>query len=244
MHLQSKVTRFNRVRIFDFHGNLYSDRLFPRGDMTQAHTVISDDSIRKSAKEIFETNEFRQEETAYLFQKWLNKMGDLLNSFQDWTAAHPAYTWLLIAGLMIILILLIAHIVYSAFGDSLGGSAETRHTYKADRSLEVLEGKATSWRQGFEKANSALASGQSQEAIWIGHRVLLGWLDEAGSIHFQGHKTNTAYLIELGPQDARFDLLNRFTSEYEAVVYGNGSCDTEEIRSLLDELMDRMQESS
>mgnify|MGYP001427127218 FL=1 len=84
MHLQSKVTRFNRVRIFDFHGDLYSDRLFPRGDMTQAHTVISDDSIRKSAKEIFETNEFRQEETAYLFQKWLNKMGDLLNSFQDW----------------------------------------------------------------------------------------------------------------------------------------------------------------
>ena len=109
--------------------------------MTQAHTVISDDSIRKSAKEIFETSEFRQEETAYLFQKWLNKMGDLLNSFQDWTAAHPAYTWLLIAGLMIILILLIAHIVYSAFGDSLGGATETSRPYKADRSLEVLEGK-------------------------------------------------------------------------------------------------------
>ena len=212
--------------------------------MTQAHTVISDDSIRKSAKEIFETSEFRQEETAYLFQKWLNKMGDLLNSFQDWTAAHPAYTWLLIAGLMIILILLIAHIVYSAFGDSLGGATETSRPYKADRSLEVLEGKATSWRQGFDKANSALTSGQSHEAIWIGHRVLLGWLDEAGSIHFQGHKTNPAYLIELGPQDARFDLLNRFTRKYEAVVYGNGSCDTEEIRSLLDELMDRMQESS
>jgi hypothetical protein len=212
--------------------------------MAQAQSMFDDEIIRESARDILEQSEFREEEAAYVIQKWLSKLGDWLGSFQDWTANHPIYTWLIIIGLLIILILLVTHIIYTAFGDSFGARKAQLACTGAGRSMEVLEGKASSWREGLDKAKSALASGQLHEAIWIGHRVLLGLLDEIGCIQFQGHKTNTTYLRELGQHHAWFDLLNRFTHTYETNVYGCKQSEVEEIRTLLGEVVTCVEESS
>jgi len=73
---------------------------------------------------------------------------------------------------------------------------------------------------------------------------LLGLLDEIGCIQFQGYKTNTTYLRELGQQHAWFDLLKRFTHTYETNVYGSVEIEEEEIQSLLGEVVTCMEESS
>jgi len=212
--------------------------------MAQTQSMLDDEIIRESARDILEQSEFREEETAYLIQKWLGRFGDWLHSFQDWSAENPFYTWLIIIGLLIVLILLVTHIVYTAFGDSFGGKKSQAPQSGSGRSMEVLEGKASSWREGLEKARTALTSGQLHEAIWIGHRVLLGLLDEIGCIQFQGYKTNTTYLRELGQQHAWFDLLKRFTQTYETNVYGSVEIEEEEIQSLLGEVVTCMEESS
>lgn len=219
-------------------------RILKDWNMAQAQSTFDDEIIRESARQILEQSEFREEETAYVIQKWLSKLGDWLKSFQEWSADNPFYTWIIITGLIIILILLVTHIIYTAFGDSFGGK-KTHLTHTGNgRSMEVLEGKASSWREALEKAKSALASGQLHEAIWIGHRVLLGLLDEIGCIQFQGYKTNTTYLRELGKQHAWFDLLNRFTLTYETNVYGSEKSEAEEIQTLLGEVAVCMEESS
>lgn len=200
--------------------------------------------IRERAREILDQSEFRQQETAYVLQKWLSRLSDWLEKFQEWSAKHPVYTWMIIIGLIIILILLIVHIVYTAFGDSFVSSRSKLMHLANDRSLEVLEGKAASWSEGLEKAKSALASGQSHEAIWIGHRVLLGLLDELGCIQFQGFKTNTTYLRELNSQNTWYDLLQRFTQTYEMVIYGSEPCESGDIQRLLGEVVDCMKASS
>ena len=212
--------------------------------MAQAPLKLDDEIIRESARDILDQSEFQQQETAYVIQKWISKFGDWIKAFQDWSAANPFYTWLIIIGLLIILILLITHIVYTAFGDSIGANKKQSAYANNGRSMEVLEGKASSWREGLEKARSALAAGQLHEAIWIGHRVLLGLLDEVGSIQFQGCKTNTTYLRELGRQHAWFDLLKRFTHTYEITVYGSEDGEAGEIQSLLGELVECVEESS
>lgn len=206
--------------------------------------MLDDEMIRESARDILGQSEFREEETAYVIQKWLSRLGDWLHSFQDWSAENSFYTWLIIIGLLIILILLVAHIVHTAFGDSFVGKKSQLTHSGHSRSIEVLEGKASSWREGLDKARNALTSGQLHEAIWIGHRVLLGLLDEIGCIQFQGYKTNTTYLRELGQQHAWFDLLNRFTHTYETNVYGSVEIEEEEIQSLLGEVVTCMEESS
>ena len=212
--------------------------------MAQAQSMLDDEMIRESARDILGQSEFREEETAYVIQKWLSRLGDWLHSFQDWSAENSFYTWLIIIGLLIILILLVAHIVHTAFGDSFVGKKSQLTHSGHGRSIEVLEGKASSWREGLDKARNALTSGQLHEAIWIGHRVLLGLLDEIGCIQFQGYKTNTTYLRELGQQHAWFDLLNRFTHTYETNVYGSVEIEEEEIQSLLGEVVTCMEESS
>lgn len=212
--------------------------------MVQAPPILEDDIIRESARDILDQSEFQEQETSYVLQKWIRKLGDWLEAFQEWSADNPFYTWLIIIGLLIILILLITHIVYTAFGDSFGGNKNRSAHAGNGRSMEVLEGKASSWREGLDKARSALASGQIHEAIWIGHRVLLGLLDEVGCIQFQGYKTNTTYLRELGQQHAWFDLLKRFTHTYEITVYGSEDGEVGEIQSLLGELVDCVEESS
>ena len=212
--------------------------------MALANSTFHDGIIRESARDILDQPEFREAEAAYVIQKWMNRLGDWIESFQDWTAENPLYTWLIIAGLLIILILLVTHIIYTAFGDSFGNKNSHPARPGKNRSMEVLEGKASSWREGLDKAQSALASGRLHEAVWIGHRVLLGLLDETGCIQFQGYKTNTTYLLELGRNHAWFDLLDRFTHTYESNVYGSKESETEEIHCLLGEVVACMEEAS
>ena len=212
--------------------------------MAQTQRILDDDIIRERARDILDRSEFRQEETAYVLQKWLDKLLGWLELFQEWSANNPGYTWLIIIGLIIILALLVTHIVYTAFGDSFGGAKSKSMYASNDRSAEVLEGKASSWREGLEKARLAVEAGQLHEAIWIGHRVLLGLLDELGCIHFQGFKTNSAYLHELGHQHAWYDVLQRFTHTYENTVYGSEPGETRNIQRLLGEVVDFMKAST
>ena len=204
--------------------------------MTPPSQELNDDQIRAGAQEIMEGREFQELETSYAFEKWIRKREAWLDSFQDWSAANTGYTWLIITVLLIILIALLTHIIYTTFSDSFGGKTMSKSGSIGSRSMEVLEGKARSWQEGFELARGALEAGKYREAIWISHRVLLGLLDELGCIRFQGYKTNTTYLDELEKNHAWHDLLTRFTRIYEQAIYGTGSLAKDELQTLLSEL--------
>lgn len=134
-----------------------------------------------------------------------------------WSAANPVPAWIVFCILLLVLIAIVVHLVYTlSDGFRLGRSSQRRPTHS---SWEILEGEAHSWAEGLARAREALAAGEHRRALWIAHRVLLGLLDERGLIHFAGHKTNQAYLSECASSAAPYPLLQTLTELYEQAVY-------------------------
>ncbi len=169
------------------------------------------------------------------FLRWLaEKLGGLF----QWSSDHPVAGKALIALLVVVLAGLVAYIVYTFYqviapslrGGRGGGPGDRKTPW------EVLEGQAHDWPEALVKARRMLDTGNLRQAVWIGHRVLLGLLDETEVVQFAGWKTNTDYLGECPRTQPEFATLNEFTNVYDRAIYAHRSVESNRIARLLDEV--------
>lgn len=183
--------------------------------------VLTDPAlIRAAADETLARPEFPPELEAPV-RSFLEQLGEWLKTMfagiSLWSAANPVPAWIVFCILLLVLLAIIVHLIYTlSEGLNIGGKA-TRRTSPA--SWEILEGEGRSWAEGLMRAREALERGEHRRALWIAHRVLLGLLDERGLIQFAGHKTNQVYLQECEPTAAPYPLLQTLTELYEQTVY-------------------------
>lgn len=188
------------------------------------------EEVRQITKDVLARPEFlsRPTWTQLLFDRVIQWLGEVAR----WSSRNPQLSKVLIAVLFVLLVLLIAHIVYTAAREfvSLRRADAGR---RDDQSLRALEGIAESWNDAFRMAGEALNKGDLYRAIWITHRILLSVLDRIGQIRFVRWKTNSDYLRECSNQGEGAAALRELTNAYERVIYAHGDFDRVHARELL-----------
>jgi hypothetical protein len=194
------------------------------------------DEVRRATDEVLNRPEFSPANGSSPLEWIFERIGEWLAKLGLWAANNPGPAWVLIVILLIVLAALVVHIIYTfyrAFSRSGGDAGAGR---KAALPFEVLGGAARDYRTGIRLALDALRAGDLRRAVWIGHRVLLGLLDEQGAVAFGPGKTNTTYLTECGPTTERYPLLRSLSDEYDQVIYAHRPGDTDRIAQRLAEV--------
>lgn len=201
-----------------------------------AAAALDDALVRATTDEVLRRAEFHNLSDTPWFIEILSRAREWLLGFGRWANDHPAQGWVVVCILVLVLMALLAHLLYVALGDALPWGGRNRPARSSQFAWTVLEGAASSWRAGLERAQAALAAGDPRLAVWIAHRVLLGLLDEAGAIRFAAGKTNTDYLGECAESHPWREVLARLTGAYERIVYGHRDARLEPLSRLLDEV--------
>jgi hypothetical protein len=193
--------------------------------------IASDDLVRETVRQVLSRPEFSRTGEIPWFTALIRWFEEASGKFTAWAGNHPVLGWVVLVLLVVVLVALVLHLIYLAMGGALpwrtsGGEASPPPG-------TILEGEADSWQQGLAKAQEALAQGNLRLAVWITHRVLLGLLDENGSIRFARGKTNTEYLNECPRAHPRYETLSRLTQVYDRVVYGHRAVSAAAIAPLL-----------
>ncbi|MGH7815951.1 MAG: DUF4129 domain-containing protein [Candidatus Binatia bacterium] len=190
----------------------------------QLQRVPDAETIRKVTRQIVTQPEFDES------WPWLEKIVAVLNAIKEWldsleawAVANPQSARLLAILVVIVLVALLIHLLYLAFGDLLPWKRGAKAAPARASSWEILEGAAKDWRAGAELALGLLKEGDLRRAVWIAHRVLLGLLDERGALRFAGWKTNSQYLSECAASHPWYDTFADLTEVYEHTVYGQQS---------------------
>ncbi len=198
-----------------------------------ASVAPTPEQVRRATEEVLGRTEFRP--GAGSADLVLDAIRRALASVGAWALSHPVGAWLLILVLVLILIALLLHIGWTFYRVVFRtGNIQTKRGGAARSSWEILEGAARDWGSALVKAKDALARGDERRAVWIGHRVLLGLLDERGALEFAAWKTNADYLAECPSSQPVSRTLGELTRVYDDVVYGHRRVDPGAIGSLLD----------
>ncbi len=190
----------------------------------------SPDQVRRATEEVLGGPEFKPASTT------VDGLMDMIRrasaSLAAWADRHPVAAWGLIVLLVLVLIAILLHLAWTFYRVVLhAGPARANGGRARAPTWEILEGAASDWPTALAKASQALRSGDQRRAVWIGHRVLLGLLDEGGALQFASWKTNADYVAECPSTPAP---LAEMTQVYDEVVYGHRRVDPNEIGRLLE----------
>lgn len=180
--------------------------------------IPSDELIRETMQEVLRRPEFVETSNQPWHVEVVRWVLDLSERLARWQGEHPVQGWLLLGVLLVVLIGLLTHLFYVAFGDLLFGTRGTGGR-PAATPWSILEGTAANWQKGLAKARQGLAAGNVRLAVWITHRVLLGLLDERATIRFAHGKTNTDYVRECPADHPWQTVLVQLTALYDRVIY-------------------------
>lgn len=195
--------------------------------------VPSPDLIRQTTEQVLTQPEFRSQPPEYWVLQIVQLLRDWADQLSKWSARHPGWGLVLIVGLLLILMLLVAHMIYVAFSDVGLGRKTTGREPIRDLFGQPARPQTENWRAALDEAGAALQNGNQRRAVWIGHRVLLGLLEDHGTIHFARGKTNSDYLRECQPSHPWQPTLEQFNQIYEKVIYAQQAADGGLIGQLL-----------
>ncbi|MEE8587081.1 MAG: hypothetical protein V3T83_19745 [Acidobacteriota bacterium] len=194
------------------------------------------EKVESVTREVLSRSEFQQG----VFEDWIEYAGSLLwnrlSSLADWAEAHPTLRWVVAALLVAQLLLLVGHMLYTIGKGIPSGRSIRQLGLSRAGAWEILDGKARSWEEALRVARRALAGGDLYQAVWIGHRLLLGLLDQKGALRFLKWKTNSDYLKECSSQADGYRLLRDFSQAYDDVVYAHREASSHGIEELLNQI--------
>jgi hypothetical protein len=197
------------------------------------------EQIRQITKDVLSRPEFQP--TTSWSQLLTDRIFKWLRELAQWSSRNPDLSRLAVIVLSIILLLLVAHMVYTVASEFITVRKREERA-RRKQPLKALEGVAENWTEAFALARAAMDAGDSYRAIWIAHRILLSILDRMNRIKFLRWKTNTDYLRECGNTDETAVILSEMTSAYERVVYAHTPFDrlrTGELLTKVEELAAR-----
>ena len=193
------------------------------------------DAIETAKQEILSRPEFSHDPSETdLVSDLTSFIGDLFSRLGDWSEGNPFGAKILILVLSLILILLIAHILYTIFSQ-IGNIRRTAQNNPRQTSAVVaMEGKAADWSEALTMARTAFENGDYRGVIWILHRLYLGILHQKSLVEFAGWKTNSDYLSECPASSQEFPFLAELTALYDRFIYGHDPIDGAPFPELID----------
>lgn len=194
------------------------------------------EAILATTREILNRPEFRSEpgwqQKLEGMRQWLEQS---LVYLADWLRAHPVSQWLVVAGLLLLLGLLLLHLVRLV-----------REEMRPRRRSEVLPGtsaggpgsevRVPEWETMLQDVRQALRRGSSYLAIWHLHRWFLAWLDAQGFVRFARWKTNADYLRECSATHPVGATLETLSHLYDEIVYAHQDVPLDTVATLLSQV--------
>jgi len=190
--------------------------------MQVAETPRSED-VRRAAEEIVNRPEFIGSQAEKTMMEALSeRLGEWFGGLGEWAEASPDGARMLTIALIVVLLALIGHALYTFFSEIARNTSHSRKAGSgAQASVTALEGVADDWEDAWRLARAALDAGDLRRALWIAHRLLLSALDDRGLIAFRKWKTNAHYLRECAAENDHAALLRDLTQLYERAVYAH-----------------------
>jgi hypothetical protein len=196
------------------------------------------EQIRETTNAILARGEFAEPSRLHeMVFEFLQALKQWLDRLASWTEAHPDIARAVFIAALVVLLACLAHLTYLALADVLPfGRRRNQPAPSPGARWDILEGSAANWREALELARAMLRQGNSRRAVWIAHRVLLGLLDEQGTIKFAGWKTNSHYLAECAREHPWRATFAELTELYEGAVYADRAAAPDAAESLLTRL--------
>jgi hypothetical protein len=163
----------------------------------------------------------------------INAIKEWLNNLESWAMSNPQSARVLVILIVIVLLGLIGHLLYLAFGDLMPWKRGSKAAQARASRWDILEGAANNWREAVDLALRLLKDGNLRRAVWIAHRVLLGLLDERGVLKFAGWKTNSQYLSECAASHPWYATFAELTEVYDHAVYAQRSAAAASVERLV-----------
>lgn len=191
-------------------------------------------AVREATREVLARPEFTEPSRWYeTLIEWINALKQWLDGLSAWSAANPTLARVIFVVALLVLIACLGHLLYLALADLLPLGRKRDAPSALPAKIEILGGVAHDWQEALHLARRMLAENDPRRAIWIGHRVLLGLLDQQGAIQFAGWKTNSHYLRECAQTHPWYRTFSELSEAYEQAVYARRHASAEQAEALL-----------
>ncbi len=189
------------------------------------------DAIRRHLEGILARPEFSNRDPFWMF-RWVKDFFEWLRSLQE---TSPLLFVLIVVGLILVLVALLAHIVWTLSRAFFVGRDATAGG-------EAAEQRARLSRTYHEEARRRAAAGEFTEAVRYLFLALVYRFDEDGRVLFQRAYTNREYLTLFADRPGVGDGLRVFVDTLDDHWYAERPTDArryEECRALYDDLLRR-----
>jgi hypothetical protein len=192
--------------------------------------------ILATTREILNRPEFQSRAG---WQQWFEdlrlELEQTLVHLTDWLRAHPVLQWLVVAGLLLLLGLLLFHLVRLLREEvRLWRRSELPDRTPAGR--PGSDRRVPEWGSMVREVRQALQRGNGYLAIWHLHRWFLTWLDAQGFVRFSRWKTNADYVRECAATHAVGATLATLSQTYDQIVYAHRDVPLDTIATLLSQV--------
>jgi hypothetical protein len=177
-----------------------------------------EDEIRRKLDEVLSRPEFSGKQQA----DWLLAILRWISQFFGWLGSlgetAPLLFWLLLAGCLALLFLLVAHIAWTVRRVFVGGARRAR----GEKSQQRRQRLSTSYG---EEARRRAANRDFTEAIRYLFLSLVYRFDETGRVNFQQAYTNREYLGLFRDRPPVHERLKKFVDTLDDYWYGQRATD-------------------
>lgn len=187
-----------------------------------AETEIPVDSVRSALDVVMSRREFQWTEPSAFFGKLADLWRRLMSWLLELSELHPVAYWLLVAGLLLVLAAILAHV-----GWTLSRAFRRPETARQPGSKPSGPSRGARWHR--EEARRLRAEGRLTEALAHRFVSLLLELDRRQALRFHPSKTPREYVdeVKLEP-DGRATFAELVVQLYRH-VFGGLSCSEDEL---------------
>ena len=182
-----------------------------------ARTLFADEPVARETVLAARDRILSREEFSYApleaESSWLSRAFDVFGRWvAEMHALYPVAFWCTIGGLVLVLVVLVAHIVWT-----LRAEAPPRRRHALDLEEALRRADPGPYRA---EAVACAQRGEHEAAVRALYVALLLRFDRAGHVRFARHKAVLDYRIELAAQPDALALLDRFCTIYHPGSFG------------------------
>ena len=195
--------------------------VFAQGDPSAAgSSAPGAESVRAAVRNVLSQPEFRHihADPAAESNWWKEKIDDFFSWIRTWAWGLPGWLlWLLIIWMLLTLVAILVHFVYT-ISQQFGGG---RRVWRTDqRTGRVYNFNRLDLDMVRRAAQQHIEAGNWTMAVRLLYMAAILWLDQRGLVAFREHKTNHDYIRELAPHATVQQEFRTLTSAFDGIVYG------------------------
>lgn len=204
------------------------------GQTAAARSAVTDDlpryhaQMRETVGRILASREFapRAAQQRSWWRRFADWLAQRMDGVRSWLGnLSTGWFWALLIWLLLALLAILAHLIYTIVKLFGGGAAGGRAGDRRLASTARLTTRELGFEAAFASAQERFRAGDWSAAIRNLYVAAILWLDRRGVIRYEESKTNRDYVLELAADPRRQSRFRALTDRFELTVYGGRPAD-------------------